>query len=114
MTASGRVVWHGREVKGRIADALAGTLADGAGFILEEANRTVPIEEGTLSRSGNTDTAGLEASVYYDTPYAARQHEEVTWNHAPGRRAKWLQLTFAEQARRLDRFIRDRVAKAFR
>jgi hypothetical protein len=27
----------------------------------------------------------------YDTPYAVRQHEDLTYRHAPGRTAKYLE-----------------------
>jgi len=53
----------------------------------------VPLEEGTLQRSGQTsiDEANLTGTVSYGTPYAVRQHEELTWRHAPGRQAKYLE-----------------------
>jgi hypothetical protein len=41
--------------------------------------------------------------VSYDTPYAARQHEELDWRHAPGRQAKYLEQPLnAERATVLD------------
>ena len=72
-------------------------LGDAAEHLLEEANRTAPIEEAVLIGSGSTDRDGLEASVFYDTPYAARQHEETGWRHDSGRRAKWLELSMQER-----------------
>lgn len=103
------VNWHGREVKRRYRDAVNDVVADAGEYLLEEANRTVPIEEGTLARSGSVDAGDAEATVSYDTPYAARQHEETSYRHASGRRAKWLQLTFQEQARRIESFLADRL-----
>lgn len=81
---------------------------DGAGeFLLEQSNRTAPIEEGTLVGSGSVhvDRDALVATVSYDTPYAVRQHEDTRLRHDRGRRAKWLQLTFVEQANRLEQFL---------
>ncbi len=78
-------------------------LGDAAEHILEEANRTIPIEEGVLTGSGSTDVDGGKASIFYDTPYAARQHEDTSLRHDPGRRAKWLELTLTERAD----FVRD-------
>lgn len=74
-------------------------LSMAAEHILEEANRTVPIEEGTLGRSGAVamDVGELVAQVGYNTPYARRQHEETRYRHDPGRRAKWLELTAQER-----------------
>lgn len=82
-------------VKTRLAKGVA--LA--AEHILGEANKTVPIEEGTpgLLGSGTTSTEGMHGVVSYDTPYAVRQHEEMDYRHDPGRRAKWLELTFSEE-----------------
>lgn len=59
--------------------------------LLGESRKQVPLEEGTLSRSGTSVTRGLEGAVYYDTVYARRQHEEITWRHDPGRNAKYLE-----------------------
>lgn len=66
-------------------------LTNAAEHLLGESRRLVPIEEGTLERSGRSSVEGLDAAVSYDTVYAVRQHEELTWRHAPGRRAKYLE-----------------------
>lgn len=60
---------------------------------MAESNKIIPLEEGTLMRSGQTsiDEANLTGTVSYGTPYAVRQHEEMTWRHAPGRQAKYLE-----------------------
>lgn len=86
----------------KFLDAAVKAVADGTEFVLEAANRTVPIEEGTLARSGAAShddgrTGTITGVVSYDTPYAARQHEDTRLRHSPGRRAKWLQSTLAEQ-----------------
>lgn len=61
--------------------------------VLAESNKIVPLDEGTLERSGKTsiNEATLTGAVSYDTPYAVRQHEEMDWRHAPGRQAKYLE-----------------------
>lgn len=88
-----RMTWHGSAVKAAArANALAG-LRESLEFVLTESNKAVPLDEGTLMRSGTTsvDEANLRGAVSYDTPYAVRQHEEVTWRHSPGRTAKYLE-----------------------
>ncbi|WP_405676912.1 minor capsid protein [Streptomyces sp. NBC_01511] len=55
------------------------------------ANRLVPLDEGTLERSGKVNRVGLNGSISFDTVYAVRQHEELTWKHMPGRQAKYLE-----------------------
>lgn len=89
--------------------AASEALGDAAEFLLQEANTTAPIEEAILIGSGDTDVDGLTAAVSYDTPYAARQHEDTRLAHDPGRRAKWLERTFAEQASEVGRFLADRI-----
>lgn len=77
--------------------------------LLTEANRTVPHDEGTLERSGDT---GVEAtgdtvrgSVSYDTPYAARQHEDLSLHHDGKGQAKWLENTMATEAKTVGSII---------
>lgn len=63
--------------------------------ILQVSRTRVPIAQdgGTLERSGvaSVDRKSLQAAVSYDTPYAVVQHEELTYQHAPGRQAKYLE-----------------------
>lgn len=85
--------WYGPQVKAATKKAAARGLFKGAEHVKEEANRIVPLEEGTLARSGATavDEGALRAAVSFDTPYAVRQHEELTWHHDRGRQAKYLE-----------------------
>ena len=89
-----RLNWNGRRLwtqggKRRAAVGLQLALE----HILAESNKLVPLDEGTLQRSGTTsiDEENLEGTVTYNSPYAVRQHEEMTWRHAPGRQAKYLE-----------------------
>lgn len=62
--------------------------------ILNVSNKQVPHEEGDLERSGVVSEAGgnnLEIAVSYDTPYAVRQHEDLSLRHDAGRNAKFLE-----------------------
>lgn len=62
--------------------------------ILNVSNRQVPHEDGDLERSGTvTEASGseLEVAVSYDTPYAVRQHEDLSLRHDAGRNAKYLE-----------------------
>lgn len=86
--------WEGRRIwtkrgKRRALEGLTLALEN----ILAESNRLVPLDEGTLERSGRVqiDPATMRGVVSYDTPYALRQHEELSWKHAPGRQAKYLE-----------------------
>lgn len=88
-----RVSWYGLEVKGAVHRASGQAVREAAEFVLAQSNERVPIEEGTLMRSGATDVdeGDLRATISYDTPYAARQHEELSWRHDAGRSAKYLE-----------------------
>lgn len=90
--------WNGGVVKAKHRKARRRALAAGAEFILAQSNLKVPLEEGTLERSGavTIGDGGDEAAVSYDTVYAVRQHEELTWRHDPGRQAKYLESTLDE------------------
>ena len=91
----------------RVRQHALAALRDGAEHILEEGNRTIPHQEGVMQGSGDIDvdeSAG-EASVFYDTPYAVRQHDDVTLRHDGGRRAKWLEATLSERGQDVLRFI---------
>lgn len=98
---------------GRVALA---AVTDGAEFLLEEANRTAPLEEGTLVGSGTVtvDATRTRATVSYDTPYAIRQHEDTRLRHTNGRRAKWLEHTAREQRHTLTKLIAERIRRGTR
>jgi hypothetical protein len=92
--------WRGQQVIERSREGGLQGLRLASEHLLTTANETVPIEEGTLMRSGVAalDDAALKAAVSYDTVYAVYQHERLENRHAPGRRAKWLELAFQEEA----------------
>ena len=98
------VTWRG--AVGYRKGAVKG-LKDATEFLLEEADRDVPLEIGTLERSGkaSVDEVKLEGAVSYDGPYARRQHEDLNLRHANGRRAKWLQANLTEKHDALNELI---------
>lgn len=95
---------------------LEATVSDATEYLLEQANRTAPIEEGTLIGSGTAivEVTGdrIRGVVAYDTPYAVRQHEDTRLRHDDGRRAKWLERTAQEEQARLTGFLADGARKA--
>lgn len=82
----GRRQWTGRGR--RLAEQ---GLRRGLEHVLERARAIVPLREGPLERSGRVVQDGMEGAVTFDTVYARRQHEELTWRHLPGRTAKYLE-----------------------
>ncbi|OII60969.1 hypothetical protein BJP40_08350 [Streptomyces sp. CC53] len=116
MTQRTRLRWNG-------AAALRGTRAGGARglrlaaeHVLTESRRIVPIEEAALERSGvaTVDESSLTAAVSYDTPYAVRQHEELTYRHDAGRTAKYLERPLAEEAATVAEIIAAQVRRSLR
>lgn len=92
--------WRGREAARRSEEASRRGLRKGAEHVLGKAQQRAPIEEGVLHDSGRTvvDEATLTAGVVFDTPYARRQHEELTWRHKPGKTAKYVEGPLTEEA----------------
>lgn len=105
--------WYGDDAKRKMASAIEHAVHDTTEVLLEESNRTVPIEEATLQRSGTAEVDGHVGRVSYDTPYAARQHEDMALTHDAGRRAKWLEATFRERASSLGSYIASVIKRAF-
>lgn len=97
-----------------VSEASGRALAIAAEYLLEQANRSVPVEEHTLQRTGRTSVndEGTQAAVTYDTPYAVPVHENLTARHDEGRRAKWLELTLQEQKEQVRQIIADGIRGA--
>ncbi|WAL93999.1 hypothetical protein [Streptomyces sp. Je 1-369] len=98
MTQYARMDWQGSRLwtsRGRrlASEGVQRALEHGLGV----SNTRVPLEEGTLERSGRVDVDGLNGAISYDTVYAVRQHEELTWKHLPGRQAKYLESAMNDE-----------------
>lgn len=83
-----------------VRDAAAQGLYLAGEHILNVSNEHVPHEDGDLQGSGavSEDPEALEVAISYDSPYAARQHEELTWRHDDGRTAKYLENAVNSEA----------------
>ncbi|MET9923331.1 MULTISPECIES: hypothetical protein [unclassified Streptomyces] len=111
-----RLQWNGDAVlRGTRAGAVRG-LRLGTEHVLQVSRERVPIEEGTLERSGTAtvDEDELRAAVAYDTPYAVRQHEEMDYRHDAGRTSKFLELPMAEEADTVGEIIAAEMRRALR
>lgn len=92
-----------------------------------KAQRLAPRDEGTLRASGHweikeragflTDRPGSMAAeiavqVIFDVPYAAKQHEELSYSHTDGQ-AKYLEQPMKTEAlkyqKEIERAIRDEL-----
>jgi hypothetical protein len=90
-----------------VRDAANRGAAIAAEHVLGEAIKTIPIEEGTLKRSGftATDPKNLRAAVSFDTPYAVRVHEDMTARHDEGRTAKFLENALNSETEAVKKII---------
>ncbi|MCT9090590.1 hypothetical protein N4G70_17255 [Streptomyces sp. ASQP_92] len=111
-----RLHWHGQAATDAIRQAAARGLLLAAEHTLAASRQRVPINEGTLERSGaaSVDEQNLTAAVSYDTPYAVRVHEDMTARHLPGRRAKYLESVLPEVADDVQALIAAQVRRALR
>lgn len=84
--------------------------------LLGEAQRRAPIEEGTLRASGELEVEErgdtITAVVSFNTVYAARQHEELDWDHPLGGQAKYLESVLREREPRYRRAIDAAIRRA--
>lgn len=116
MSASYALRWHpGMAVAKVLAAADVGLMVAGE-MLGEESDRITPIEEGTLirSRTVSLDREHHRVAVAYDTPYAVRQHEDMTLTHDQGREAKYLANTGRRHGHRAQDIVGKRIREALR
>jgi len=87
------ITYHGDRVLAQIEAGAWEGLVRAAEHLLEVSSELAPHEEGDLARSGTVtpNRRAYRVSVSYHRVYARRQHEELTWRHAPGKTAKYLE-----------------------
>lgn len=101
--------WNDDDILALIEEAVARGLQAGADLLLDESNRLAPIETGDLIRSGRAVADEEEATVGYNTPYAVRQHEDLSYRHDAGRQAKYLETALNHNADRIIDTIADEI-----
>lgn len=81
--------------------------------ILGESQKLVPIDTGILQKSGSikVNQGALTATISYNTPYALKQHEDVSLNHPKGGEAKYLERPFNEKKGELEVNIGNEIQK---
>lgn len=88
------VSWSGALIAAELTEHAEDGVDDATEMLLAASRAVVPIDTEDLSKSGKASRDGLTGIVSYNTVYAARQHEELTWRHDPGRTAKYLENPF--------------------
>ena len=66
-----KVTWNGNLVDAKARAGAVRGLQVSTEYLLQASRAVVPIEEGTLERSGvaSVDEGGLRGAVSFDTPY---------------------------------------------
>lgn len=65
----------------------------------------VPLEIGTLANTGVSEQDGDEQIVGYNTPYAAKLHENPQFNFQNGRKGKYLEQPIKENLSALNQIF---------
>jgi hypothetical protein len=114
VTKSVEIKWHGDTASKAAREAALRGLKKAAEHVLQVSRTEVPLEEGTLERSGtvSVDEANLRAAISYDTPYAVRQHEDMSLRHAGGRKAKYLEGPLHQEAKTAQEIIGAEIRRA--
>lgn len=82
--------------------------------ILGESQKLVPVDTGTLQRSGHITTVQNTTIISYNTPYALKQHEDPTLKHPNGGEAKYLERPFNEKSGQLKEFVETEIDKVLK
>lgn len=98
------VNWFGDDVKKKVMSAQEKAVTLGLEFIKQESIKVAPKDTGLMEKSAGVklvkDEMGKHTGyVYYDTPYAIKQHEELGYRHAEGRIAKYLELPLQQNSK---------------
>jgi len=99
--------------------ALKQALTEEAQLAFRESQRVVPVDTGTLRRSGQIESArevptGVEIVLGYGgaaKAYALRQHEDLSYSHKEGQQAKYLEDPVRGRIPKLMQNIRRRMER---
>lgn len=108
------VKWNSKPVLSSIKKNGNAGIKDAAEYLLDKSLQVVPLDESTLANSGNTSVDENSATVYFDTPYAIKQHEDLTLQHINGRQAKYLENPLKENRKKLQDIIANKIKGAIK
>lgn len=113
------LTWRGDEAMDRIREGAARGLTRASKVLLAESQTRVPVRDRDLRNSGATHDAApdnLTSAVTYDTPYAVKQHEDLSLNHPldfqPGAQAKYLERPAVELEDKLMQVVAVEIKRA--
>lgn len=87
LSASTSFQFHGDDLKRSTPRGIANGLNTAAERLRGHSVERAPIDDGDLRRSATVEQASEqnpEATLVFDKPYAAKQHQDETLHHTPG------------------------------
>lgn len=105
--------WRGDIASAMIQANAPEALNHGTELLRGDSVPLAPIDRGPLRESAQVTPAtsqNLEAHVSYDTPYAARQHEELDYHHDEGQ-AKYLEEPLVQNEAKYMQAIANRLGQ---
>jgi hypothetical protein len=97
----------------RIAPIDEGTMIGSASAKVQEVEIAHGNDDGSISQVGSvpsvTPGSVIKGTVSYNTPYAARQHEELGYKHKEGKQAKYLETPLKENVQKYTKNIADAI-----
>lgn len=108
-----RVEWNGVAIEEAARHGAARGLGLGAEHVRAVSVDRAPLDTAALrdSATASHDAESLTAAVSYDTPYAARQHEELDYHHRTGR-PKYLETALTNERDTVGRLVQAQIRKA--
>lgn len=90
------VEWNGDALVSRVRDGARAGVLEGAQAVATASQELTPVLEGVLRASTFVhmpveDNGQILTGVGNNMIYAARQHEEVGWNHPRGGQSKYME-----------------------
>ena len=102
----------------RIAPLAEGTMIGSASARVNQIEVAHGTKDGTPISTGGKPSAkpgqAIAGEVSYNTPYAARQHEDLTLKHLPGKQAKYLEQPLKENVTKYMENLKDAVSEGMK
>lgn len=81
--------------------------------LLRLSQLEVPFDSGHLLQSGNTEPGNEEYLVGYNTPYAAKMHENPQFRFKNGRKGKYLEDPMKKNLSVFRNYFNDEMGKVY-
>lgn len=108
-----KVKWRGEQAAQLARAAAYQGLVAGGEHLLSESKAEVPIDQRILQNSGAvTPLPPDSVAVSYNTPYAVKQHEELSYNHPKGGKAKYLEDPYHREKNTIRKLIATTIRRA--